>query len=172
MFEHLPPCPDAATKKDVRAHFVKTEDVRRVAQQHGLGAFEHRLPDHEAVDAMVRRLQQLPDSPVLFYRPATVDQKLCLVLQTRSMRAAMLVHGPYLLACDTTHDTTRYPGTVVLIFLVPCSRYLGLLLGTLMTVGAAGEGQPVLFFLISAESTAELSTVFCVLASRYELAWC
>jgi hypothetical protein len=56
-----------------------------------------------------------------------------------------------LLCCDTTHDTTRYPG---------------FLLGTLMTVGAAGEGQPVAFFVVGAESEAELSPVFAALSAR------
>jgi hypothetical protein len=44
--------------------------------------------------------------------------------------------------------------------------FVDILLGTVMTIGAAGEGQPVLFFLVGAESTAELSPVFEVLAKR------
>jgi hypothetical protein len=35
-----------------------------------------------------------------------------------------------------------------------------------MTVGAAGEGQPVVFFLVGAESAAELSPVFRCIAQR------
>jgi hypothetical protein len=67
------------------------------------------------------------------------------------MKNAMAGFGPDLLACDTTHDTTRHPG---------------ILLGTLMTVGAAGEGQPAVFFLVGEESEAELSPVFHALARR------
>jgi hypothetical protein len=68
------------------------------------------------------------------------------------MRDALLKYGSHLLACDTTHDTTRYPG---------------ILLGTLMTVGAAGEGQPVAFFLIGEESETELTPVFRALSQRH-----
>lgn len=68
------------------------------------------------------------------------------------MRRQMLRYGPDLIAVDTTHDLTRYPGILV---------------GTLMTIGAAGEGQPVAFFLVPAESELELSPVFHALKSRY-----
>jgi hypothetical protein len=67
------------------------------------------------------------------------------------MLTALLEYGADLIAVDTTHDTTRYPG---------------ILLGTLLTIGAAGEGQPVLFFLISSESEIELTPVFLALKKR------
>ncbi len=92
------------------------------------------------------------DSPVLLYRPATATQKLCIVLQTASMRETMLQFGGDLLSCDTTHDVSRYPG---------------ILLATVMTVGAAGEGQPLAFCLIGAtESEDALAPAFQAIANR------
>jgi hypothetical protein len=147
----------AATQRDPasRGYHVKVEDVRRVADSLGLGRFNRRNKDHESVDSLMSELLKTgSDSPVLLYRPATAENKICIVLQTASMRQAMIKFGRDVLCCDTTHDTTRYPG---------------ILLGTLMTVGAAGEGQPVAFFIVGAESEAELSPAFESLASRYTL---
>jgi hypothetical protein len=127
-------------------------DVRRVADSIGLGNFNRRLKDHESVDAMMRDLAKLgPASPVLHYQPATAEKTLCVVLQTASLRKAMIDFGGDLLSCDTTHDTTRYPGV---------------LLATVMTVGAAGEGQPIAFCLIGAESEGDLSPAFEALSNR------
>lgn len=104
----------------------------------------------------MNQLIKQDDSPILLYRPATAEEKLIIVIQTLSMRRQMLRYGPDLIAVDTTHDLTRYPGILV---------------GTLMTIGAAGEGQPVAFFLVSAESELELSPVFHALQSRYVFAF-
>lgn len=148
----------------MRGHFVETKDVRRIAQSNGLGAFDCRIADHQSVDAKMQLLMASEDSPVLFYRPATADQRLIVVLQTASMKKAMLEHGPYLLATDTTHDTSRYPGMICTLFVI--ETFTGVLLGTLMTIGAAGEGQPVAFFIITSESEEQLTPVFAAIAQR------
>lgn len=149
----------------MRGYYVEARDVRQIAESMGMARFDRRTPDHKSVDALIQEMAKLGDkSPILFYRAATVEHKLIVVMQTESMRHAMLKHGQYLLACDTTHDTSRYPGkSFILPFYTDIS---GILLGTLMTVGAAGEGQPVVFFLVGAESSAELSPVFRCIADR------
>jgi hypothetical protein len=88
-----------------------------VAEALGMTRFDRKVPDHISVDAMMMEMIKMGDkSPVLFYRPATASQKLIVVLQTDSMRRAMLEHGPFLLVVDTTHDASRYPGTFFGLF--------------------------------------------------------
>ncbi len=91
-------------------YFIEAANVRRVKDSiPELSAFDRRVPDHESVNELMKRLKDMPESPVLLYRPATTRQKLLIVLQTASMREAMEHHGKHVLACDTTHDTSRYP---------------------------------------------------------------
>lgn len=93
-----------------RGYYVESKDVRQIAASIGMTPFDRRVPDHASVDALMQHLQAMEDSPLLFYRPETADQKLIIVLQTPSMRKAMLDYGRFVLCVDTTHGTTRYHG--------------------------------------------------------------
>ena len=135
----------------LRGHYIDAQYVRRVAQSEGLARYDGRIPDHLSLTELVEKLRESPDNPIIFYRPATPTQKLCLVIQTQSMKRAMEQFGGKVVCVDTSHDTTRYPD---------------IKLGTLLTLGAAEEGQPILLFLVEEESEASLSPVFEVLAER------
>jgi len=141
-----------ASQKDptLRGHYIDVDYVRRVQQALQLGDFDRRIADHDSVHGLVEQFQKEYDY-ILFYRPKTMTSTFCLVIQTASMAKAMAQFGKTVLCCDTSHEITRY---------------VNLLLGTLMTVGAAEEGQPVLIFLVESESEIELVPVFQALAKK------
>jgi hypothetical protein len=101
----------AATNSTMRGYYVEARDVRQIAASNGMSRFDRKVADHASVDALMQEMGKLGEkSPILYYRPATADQKLIVVMQTASMQKVMTDHGRHLLACDTTHDTSRYPG--------------------------------------------------------------